>query len=169
MINLRPLSRNDFFLVKEFISQGRRYQNTLGFEQWLEGYPSDDLLETDFSLQRGYIIEVDDEEAGYVVIDLNGDPEYDRLSQIWTHKGRYAVVHRLVLNDRFRGRGLATALIEVIEEHIMRHGISIVRFDTGVKNIPMQRLLTRCDYDCRGSYAFIWGERLAYEKLLPCT
>lgn len=166
MINLRPIMRNDFAAVKNMIAQGRRFQNSLGFEQWLEGYPSDALLETDFLSRRGYIIVSEGKTAGYVVVDTKGDEEYERLSHIWNLHGEYAVVHRLVLSDEYRGHGLASHVVQHIEKAVAENGLNIIRFDTGLQNTPMQRLLARHSYTNLGEYDFVWGRRLAYEKQL---
>ena len=163
-MRLRAANTKDFPLVKRLFKEGRVHQNSLGFVQWLPGYPSEELFAADCSLQRGFIVEIEEKDAGYVVIDLNGDPEYDRLSNIWKLSGPYAVVHRMVLSDQFRGKGLGAKLLYLIEEHVKKAGISIIKFDTGLKNTPMQKLLARNGYQNLGAFNFVWGPRYAYEK-----
>lgn len=117
--------------------------------------------------ERGYMILVDGTPAGYVMINTAGDAEYDRLGHIWKTQGTYAAVHRIVFSDAFRGLGLGKKLIETIEERCMQLRVESVRFDTGAENTAMQRVLEKTGYTNLGSYDFVWGPRLAYEKPLP--
>ena len=153
-------------MIKTFFDQGRLFQNSLGFVQWKPGYPSFELFLEDSSLRRGFVISENGTHIGYVVIDMQGDREYDRLSHIWKLTGRYAVVHRMVFSDQVRGKGQAGVLLGLIENMVREEGIGVVRFDTGVKNLPMQRLLEKAGYVNLGVFDFIWGERYAYEKQL---
>lgn len=163
---LRPLLPSDFPAVRTLMNQGRLHQQALGFTQWLEGYPSDEVLESDLQRRRGFLIMCDGVEAGYAVIDTQGDAEYDRLAHIWQLSGPYAVVHRFVLADFLRGKGEGRHVLGTIENLIKEQGIDVVRFDTGVANKPMQRLLEGAGYKNLGEFTFVWGPRLAYEKKL---
>lgn len=163
-MDLRAATYSDFKTVKIFFDEGRAFQNSLGFIQWLEGYPTEDLFRADCDLNRGFVIENDGVPVGYVVIDLTGDPEYDRLARIWNYSGRYAVVHRMVLGDKMRGKGLSHELLNKIEDYVSAQHINIIRFDTGLKNLPMQRLLTSAGYINVGTHEFVWGPRFAYER-----
>lgn len=163
-IGLRRLTGSDYAAVRDFFRQGIRYQRSLGFTQWLDGYPNDDLLERDYETGRGFIIEIGGKPAGYVVIDTAGDAEYDRLSHIWRLSGPYAAVHRIVLGDSFRGKGYGSRLLEEIEIFLSDKGVAVIRFDTGVDNLPMQTLLKKSGYTDLGHHVFVWGPRFTYEK-----
>lgn len=168
-VSLRRAEHDDFDLVTRLFDQGRRFQRSLGFVQWLEGYPSAELFAADVDRRRGFVVVKSGVAVGYVVIDCGGDPEYDRLSHIWSLQGRYAVVHRLVLADSVRGTGLAKEVLAAAEHLAATHCVEVVRFDTGVRNTPMQRLLARAGYSCLGEHRFVWGPRLAYEKSLAVS
>ena len=163
---LRPAKITEYKLIKTFFEQGRLFQHSLGFVQWLEGYPSQLLYEKDVESGRGYIIESGKTPIGYVVIDFNGDDEYDRLSHIWKIDGHYVVVHRFVLCNEFRGKGLSSLILSMIESYVASQDVRIIRFDTGISNMPMQALLKAGGYTNLGKYNFVWGERVAYEKCL---
>lgn len=163
---IRPVLVEDIPFLKEIFEQGRRHQLAQGFEQWKPGYPSETLLREEAEDKKGYVIEKDGHIAGYFALYLDNDAEYDRLNTIWREKGRYGVVHRLVLGDSMRGQGLCGELFKAIENHVLSVGIPLMRIDTGLENRPMQKLMSKLGYENLGAYEFLWGPRLAFEKVL---
>lgn len=166
MLTTRKVEVSDFETVRELFEQGRSFQQSLGFVQWLPGYPSEDILVQDMERGRGYVFMTDDVIVGYASIFTDSDEEYDRMAHIWRTPKEYGAVHRLVLSDAVRGRGLGRGILEICEDLIARSGCKAVRIDTGLQNKPMQRLLAGAGYSCRGEHNFVWGPRLAYEKLV---
>ena len=165
MLKLRPADTDDYDTIKLFFDEGRAFQRSLGFVQWKDNYPSRDVIFEDIRLKRGYVIEHDGIDIGYAVVDFS-DSEYYRLNTIWRLQGDYAVVHRLVLGDCARGSGRGKGVIEAAEKIARSKGASIMRFDTGVHNLPMQNLLESMNYNNLGIFDFVWGPRYAYEKSL---
>lgn len=166
---LRPVTEEDFVTLRPIFDQGRLFQNSLGFEQWLEGYPSESLLRSDLERGYGMVIESDGRTIGYLAIVKDGDKEYDRLGHIWKLGGPYAVVHRFVLSDEARGAGLSGNILNEVERMVVDDGIDIMRIDTGLQNKPMHNLMAKAAYTNLGDYTFVWGQRYAYEKLLNGT
>ncbi len=166
MLTLQPSIPNDVKIIKGICDNARLYQRSLGFEQWLDGYPLTETIEADIKSGKGHLIIYNGEIIGYCVIDLEGDSEYDRKEEIWKAKGSYAAVHRLALTATARGRRLGLPVIKTIEKYVVNHGVGIIKADTGPDNIPMQRLLASAGFTCLGRYEFSWGIRLAYEKSL---
>lgn len=165
-LHLRPFKSDDIPAVRELFEQGRAFQRSLGFIQWLDGYPSNEILMQDIELSRGFVFELEGKIAGYASIFLDGDNEYERLSHVWHTPKEYGVIHRLVLGDWARGRHLAAKIIKLCEEIIATKGLLAVRVDTGIHNIPMHRLLTRAGYTNSGEHQFVWGTRFAFEKMI---
>ena len=158
--------QSDFDTLKEIFEQGRLFQLSLGFEQWKPGYPSLEILEADRKNGYGYVVETNGQTAGYFALYAEGDAEYDRLAHLWRNKSSYAVVHRIVLSDKYRGKQLSSVILSQIEKMIIAKNVSAIRFDTGLMNAPMQRLLESNGYDNLGQCDFVWGPRIVYEKLL---
>ena len=131
-LHIRPFAEEDIPAVRELFDQGRDFQRSLGFVQWLEGYPSTDILMADINLRRGYVFEYDGKIAGYASIFLSGDEEYERLGHIWHTSAEYGVIHRLVLSDEVRGKHLAASVLAECEDIIRRNGLKAARVDTGV-------------------------------------
>lgn len=167
-ISLRRAEFSDLEIIATIFEQARAHQRSLGFRQWDDDYPAPDLIAEDIRLRRGFIIEHDGVTAGYCVIAIGCDPEYDRLSHMWHLSGPYAALHRLAIADRFRGLHLGHAVILRAENIAAENGAENIRVDTGTQNIPMQRLMESCGYINRQCHRFIWGERIAYEKPISC-
>ncbi|MDE5877375.1 MAG: GNAT family N-acetyltransferase [Muribaculaceae bacterium] len=166
MIELSLATPVDMPVIMDICDDARRFQREQGFNQWPDGYPSEEVIAADMTASRGFMILLDGVKVGYCVIDFAGESEYDRLSDIWTSAVPYAAVHRLALSANTRGKRMGLPLFEVIERFVVANGISVVKVDTGLENIRMQRLLVSAGYSDLGIQQFEWGPRIAYEKML---
>jgi len=164
-MDLRKANCGDIGAIMEIMTQARQAQRRAGFRQWWHNHPSVDILEDGIASGTGYVLDADGEVAGYVVIAFN-DPEYDRHSELWDTEVKYAVMHRIAIGDNYRGKGIARILLDLSESFIESKGVRHVRIDTGVDNMPMQHILSSRNYKCLGKCDFVWGIRLAYEKIL---
>ncbi len=163
MIDLHKATPSDIPAIMNICDDARQFQREIGFRQWADGYPSVEVISSDISAAKGFLITEEDAVVGYCVIDLNGDKEYDMRKDIWTDAEPYAAIHRLALSRNVRGKGYSKRVLERILKYIAGLGIRSVKIDTGVANTPMQRLLASTGFTCRGKYAFTWGERLAFD------
>lgn len=152
--------------VMRVFSQARLAQRRAGFRQWEDGYPSIDVLKSDFDRAIGFILDDNGKTAGYIAIAAYDD-EYNRHTELWDVGKDYAVFHRIALSDDYRGKKLSGTLFDLAELQALRTGAAFVRIDTGLENKPMQCILSKRGYTSLGRCDFIWGERLAYEKPLP--
>src|SRR5262245_28454019 len=100
-------------LLKSCVGQMR----SDGIERWDEIYPAGETLQADVASQSMYIA-VNDAGvvAGVVVLNEIQDPEYSCVP--WTLEGtRIGVIHRLMIEPRFQGRGLAREVMRLVEKH----------------------------------------------------
>lgn len=162
---LRKAHIEDIEDVMRVFSQARLAQRRAGFRQWEDGYPSIDVLKSDIDSAIGFILDDNGKTAGYIAIAAYDD-EYNRHTELWDVGKDYAVFHRIALSDDYRGKKLSSILFDLAESHALRTGAAFVRIDTGLENKPMQHILSKRGYINLGRCDFIWGERLAYEKLL---
>ena len=165
-MKLRKAILSDLDTIMRILSEAREAQRAQGFVQWQDGYPASSTIVSDIERGDAYMLIDDGNAAGYVAI-AEGDSEYDRLRHIWQMKGnRYCVAHRLGLADSHRGRKISGRFFSLIEAKIVRRGTRLIRIDTGLPNKAMQHILEKRGYTRLGTHEFVWGERLAYEKLL---
>lgn len=164
-MELREAKMADLADIMQILTQARNAQREMGFEQWKDNYPPEDLVATEIDRGEGYVLAYENQLAGYAAI-TESDPEYDRLSEIWEASGRYCAVHRIALADQARGQGLSRQFFDLIEEQARMLGADIIRIDTGTANAPMQHILSKRGYNNLGNHNFVWGERSAFELVI---
>lgn len=162
---LRRVTIEDIQEVMQIFFQARRAQRRVGFQQWEDDYPSLEVLKSDIDNSRGYILDDDGHYAGYVAI-ASYDEEYNKHSELWDVAKSYAAFHRIAISDDYRGKKISSVLFDLAELKAQQASAQFVRIDTGLKNIPMQHILSKRGYSNLGYCNFVWGERLAYEKRL---
>lgn len=167
MCTLALATMDDLALCNEIINIGRAFQKEQGFLQWTENYPNIDTLRDDIAQRKGYVLKIGGEIAGYLCIDFGGEAAYNAIRGAWNTPEPYAVVHRLAIHDRFRGRGLASAAFGLIEQLCAEKQIGAIRIDTGLSNYRMQHILEKSGFRRCGLVTVQGGDRIAYDKRLP--
>ena len=133
--------------------------------QWDENYPNEEVFEKDIMQNQLWVAEVDGVIAGISAITTDQEPEYASVG--WDINETAIVTHRLAVGNRYRGKGIAKALLLKAEEVAIERGINILRIDTNSKNEATQKLFPRLGYAFSGEIGlrFRPGLRfLCYEK-----
>ncbi len=164
-LTIRKATPQDIPTINRIFDDARSYQRSSGFIQWKDGYPNTETIERDIDADAAYVAEIYDEPAGYFFIAYD-DPGYDGLEGIWDNNGRFAVVHRLAISCKHRGKGFAGHIISHAEKIAAREGAESMRVDTGEPNFIMQKIMSALGYSPKGLLDFPWGPRLTYEKRL---
>ena len=163
---LRQAEEADIPACLAVLDYGRASQRAAGFEQWPDGYPSEEDVRNDIAAGMAYVMtDPQGNIAAYIAIAYY-DSEYERLREIWTPAERYAVFHRIAVGEAYRHSGQGVRLLALAEAHVCKEGAEAVRIDTGLTNLPMQRLLASRSYRNLGHTLYSWGPRYSYEKLL---
>ncbi|MDE5716310.1 MAG: GNAT family N-acetyltransferase, partial [Lachnospiraceae bacterium] len=93
------------------------------------------------------------------------EPEYNDGD--WQYPDEeYRIVHRLCVNPKFQGRGVAGKTLRHIEEELRRQKIGAVRLDTFTKNPSAIALYTGNGYEKRGFADWRMGRFYLMEKKL---
>ena len=66
--------------------------------------------------------------------------------------GRYAEIKRVFVAPEFRGRGLSLAIMRHLETELGRHGVDLLRLETGVHQPEALGLYRRLGYRERGPF-----------------
>ena len=107
---------------------------------------------------------MDGEIAGYMCIDFDGAPAYEKIEGEWRTGEPYAVVHRMAFDRNFRNRGLADSTFQLIEELCVENNIRNIRVDTDFPNERMQHILKRNGFVNCGVIMFQGSGKLAFDK-----
>jgi GNAT superfamily N-acetyltransferase len=135
--------------------------------QWDDTYPNAGVFENDIALQRLWVAEEDGNIAGIAAITTDQEPEYATVG--WDITEPAIVTHRLAVGDRYKGRGIATALLTQAEQVAINKGIAILRIDTNTSNMATQRLFPKLGYVFSGETGLGFRPNLrfyCYEKRL---
>ena len=161
-MKIRKAVPADLETIMSLYDQGRRFMRQNGNQhQWINGYPSRELVTEDIRLGRSYLVEEDGQAAAVFYFDAGEDiePTYRVIDGAWLADGPYGVLHRVASN------GQAGGIMDLCTAWGMERCPSL-RADTHRDNLPMQRALERCGFHYCGVITIADGsERLAYQKL----
>jgi len=133
--------------------------------QWDEQYPNATVFGQDIDKKQLWVAVVNDQLAGVAALTEEQEPEYAQVG--FDLSERAIVTHRLAVDPRFQGQGVAVALLQQAEQLAHDRGIRYLRIDTNSENQITQRLFPKLGYRYAGdiTLSFRPGLRfLAYEK-----
>lgn len=167
----RRAQHADFDAIMLLMSHAQAAIRALGIDQWQDGYPEPELIQEDIEKQIGWVFADGERIAGYAVLLFGREPIYDALDGEWLTSGdRYVTIHRMAIDDGYRGTGLSRQMIAFTEEQARSRNLISVRVDTHRGNLAMRGLMKKCGYEVCGEvvYSMCLGDpiRVAYEKLI---
>lgn len=163
----RKANENDVSNILHIIHQAKAYFKNNRIDQWQNGYPNMEIVQRDIQCGYAYILTTGNRVVGTIAISFDGEKTYRRIRDgAWITDGPYAVIHRIAIDDRFKGAGFASVFIHYFEKMCVEKGIHSIRVDTHKENLSMQRLLQKNGFQYCGIINLEDGnERNAYEKV----
>ncbi len=157
--------------ILTIIESAKTFFKSKGIDQWQDGYPNRAVIAEDIDKGYSYILKNPDNIIiGTASISFDGEPSYNYIEGAWKYEGNYTVLHRLAIDPREKGRGLAVSFLEFAHQLSLENQIYLMRVDTHRENLAMQRVLEKLGYSYSGIiYLESGDERLAYEKKLSYT
>ena len=164
MYTLEPAREADIPRCGEILDEGRAFQRSQGFVQWSDGYPAICDVRSDIAKGIGHLLMIDGQEAGYVCLDPDGEPEYPGIRGAWHRDEPYIVIRRISFSSAYAGRGLSRLMFSSIDRHCLGCGSGYLRVNTGKENLRMQHALSNAGYEYCGIVVLEGIERLAYDR-----
>ena len=133
--------------------------------QWDSKYPNPQVFEKDITMEQLWVAEFDGEIAGVTAITTDQEAEYAEVG--WDINDVAIVTHRLAVSPKFRGKGIAVALLMQAEQQAVERGINILRIDTNTANQATQKLFPKLGYQYAGEIGLGFRPNLrfyCYEK-----
>ncbi len=141
-----------------------------GNYQWDDTYPNPQVFESDIALNQLWVAVVDGEIAGVSAITTE---QYAEYADVGLDTSETAIVtHRLAVSPRFRGMGIAAALLNQAEQVAIDRGIPVLRIDTNTKNQATRALFPKVGYIFAGEIGLEFRPGLrfcCYEKRLSAN
>ena len=167
-MTIRLAEKKDIDRIMQIIADARESIGRLGIDQWQYGYPTRDIVKEDISLGRGFVVENDGEICATFALMLHGEPTYKKIyCGAWISEGEYLALHRIAIESKHRGKGIAEKIVAFLVEYANENEYSSVRVDTHQGNLPMRRMLEKNGFEYCGTIHLLDGqERVAYERLV---
>lgn len=157
---IRRAERSDLPRILTIYDSARQFMRRRGNQvQWVNGYPSEELLRADISRGDLYVVERAAGVCGVFAFITGSDPTYEKIDGAWLSEAPYGTLHRLGSDGTCTGV-LAEAADWAWTQ--MHH----LRADTHEANLPMRRCLERAGFVYTGVIHVADGTpRRAYERV----
>lgn len=173
---IRPAVESDLPAVSAIYEAILDQEDDTGIRHtgWQRGaYPTADTARNIFDAGTLFV-GVDENGTIWGSMNLNGYqlPEYVNGSWAFpAEEAQVAVIHTLTIDPRRTGQGLARQMVDFAENTARAQGKTVLRLDTGVENLPANRMYPRLGYQSAGTVdSFFMGYALRplnlYEKKL---
>lgn len=156
---IRKTNANDITSVMNIFYIARNYMiNNGNATQWENGYPNEDIVNTDISNGNSYVCIDDGEIVGTFSFIIGTDPTYQKIENGHWHQDKlYGTIHRLASNGQ--KKGIAKACFDFCISQI-----DYVRIDTHMDNLSMQAAIKKYGFQkCGTILVRNGGKRLAFD------
>lgn len=163
--HLRAAEAADAPEILALYAQARAWFAAHGVDQWQDAYP-DAALPEDLARGESYVIEARGRVAATFMTGAGPDAAYARMETgAWRTFGPYAVLHRVAVDEAWKGRGLAGLAVAYACRRFA--GMASLRGDTHADNRSMQRMLEKNGFvRCGVIHLADGAPRIAFEKVL---
>lgn len=171
-VSFRPAAETDLPEMMTLLGGARKRLKRHRVPVWQGAYPTEEVFREDIAAGNCYAMLYGQELAGVFTLTPPGTPYYDReLTDGKWHGEEYAVLHRVLMNEKFAGTGMADREMEYAETVARQQGAKSLRLLTHKKNESMKQLIARRGFVYRGNVELqpepgLSGSRQAFEKVL---
>jgi len=163
---IRKATLADKGRIWEIIQQAIALRKEQGSRQWQDGYPNEDVVQSDIDKGYGHVVEVEDRIVGYVAVIFDVEPAYNDIDGKWLSDGPYVGIHRLASAQDPHMKGVGTGIMSGVEKIAADHGVYSIKVDTNFDNGGMLHVFEKLGYQYCGEVHFRGAARKAFEKLL---
>jgi ribosomal protein S18 acetylase RimI-like enzyme len=165
---LRKATNQDTESIQSLYQQAITYLKQRGIDQWQNGYPNQNTLKDDIAGGFSYVYEIDHHIVATVAILFGDEADYKTIfNGQWLNHDPYVTIHRLVVDEAYKGMGVAQKMLLQIEQIAIDHQIDDIRIDTHPENVSMKRFLIKSGFtQCGIVYLKDGAKRIAFHKVL---
>lgn len=167
-MNFRTSTKHDISKIMIMINQAKEYLKENNVDQWQNGYPNEELIERDIENEISYVLEIDNNLIASAVVTFEPEPSYNEIyNGKWLSEQAYVVVHRIVVDNSCKGKGISAEIMRNVEEMCKKRNIQSIKIDTHNDNLSMQNFLKKNGFTYCGDIKLEDGSpRIAFEKLV---
>lgn len=131
LISIRQTKISDLKTVMSIFDYARqRMRNSGNKTQWVNGYPSKDVIVRDMNNNNSYVIESEKGIIGAFTFIIGEDPNYSEIDGEWPDSNPYGTIHRIASAPGAKG------IADIALDFCKTAGVNI-RIDTHSDNAPM--------------------------------
>lgn len=166
-MKLRKSVNEDINNIIQIIDEAKEALKEQGIDQWQNGYPNDDVIRNDILNNDSYVFIKNNEIVATSAVSFDGEKTYDKIYDgNWISNDEFAVIHRIAISNKYKGTGIASEIIKMIEAICLDKNVHSIKVDTHEFNMPMQKLLKKNDFKyCGVIYLEDKSKRVAFEKI----
>lgn len=163
---LKKTTTAELEAVMHLYQQAIAYFKTNKIDQWQVHGPDRQSLHADMAANQSFVYVEDGQVRGSVALILGGEPDYTVIEGAWLAAGPYLTMHRVVVDENHKGKGIAQAMMQHAVDYGKAHGCHSIRIDTHQDNQAMRRFLEKAGFKYCG-IVYVHGtlKRLAYQKV----
>ena len=167
-MEFRKAVEADIDSIMKIIKQAQDYFKEKGINQWQNNYPNVEVISNDVAEKNSYVLLKNNEVVATAVVSFKGEKTYESIYEgKWISDKEYAVVHRIAVDNNYKGLGLSSQIIKSVEELCIDKGVFSIKIDTHEQNSSMQKLLRKNKFEnCGIIYLEDNSPRIAFEKIL---
>ena len=156
-MNVRLAKLNELQKILEIFDIAKSYMRKNGNNnQWINGYPSIEILTNDIINNNLYVIEDNNDIFGVFAFIIGEDVTYNYIDGKWLNDENYGTIHRIASNGK--RNGIMKECLKYCKSKIQN-----IKIDTHRDNFKMQKLVLENDFKyCGIIYLLNGDERLAY-------
>ncbi|WP_338627293.1 GNAT family N-acetyltransferase [Clostridium baratii] len=166
-MKLRKSVNEDINNIMQIIDKAKEALKEQGIDQWQNGYPNADVIRNDILNNDSYVFIKNNEIVATSAVSFDGEKTYDKIYDgNWISNDEFAVIHRIAISNKYKGTGIASKIIKMIEAICLDKDVHSIKVDTHEFNIPMQKLLKKNDFKyCGVIFLEDKSKRVAFEKI----
>ena len=166
-MKLRKSVNEDINNIIQIIDEAKEALKEQGIDQWQNGYPNADVIRNDILNNHSYVFIKNNEIVATSAVSFDGEKTYDKIYDgNWISNDEFAVIHRIAISNKYKGTGIASEIIKMIEAICLDKNVHSIKVDTHEFNMPMQKLLKKNDFKyCGVIYLEDKSKRVAFEKI----
>ncbi|GAB6168853.1 GNAT family N-acetyltransferase [Clostridium carnis] len=167
-MEFRKALKKDIDNIMRIIKQAQNYFKENGVDQWQNNYPNSETISNDIENGISYVLLKGNKIIATVALSFDGESTYNSIYDgEWISNDKYAVIHRIAVDNKYKRMGISTEIIKNIEKLCLSKDFNSIKVDTHEDNISMQNLLKKNDFKyCGVIYLEDKSKRIAFEKLL---
>ncbi|MFL0165988.1 GNAT family N-acetyltransferase [Clostridium beijerinckii] len=167
-MEFRKAVETDINYIMSIIKQAQDYFKEQGINQWQNNYPNPETIRNDIANKHSYILLKDNNIVATAAVSFDGEKTYDSIYEgQWITNNQYAVIHRIAVDNTYKGLGLSSEIIKNVVELCLSKGVHSIKVDTHEENISMQKLLKKNKFQyCGIIYLEDGNKRIAFERII---